>query len=190
MGMEMFNNALGWAKTNPLEAGSLGMGGLDMLMGALSRNRYANQMDQYRKQAMDAGGWQRWYQPLSENALEQINRGVNGGLALRGIQDGQAGIRHSADAWAALEAGRQNQAMSGYNQALGNSYRGIQQPYGGGTLGGIMQQLMILRALRGQDKPQPQPPINLWGARPQQGGLNFGNDELQGNYQPTYQFEE
>ena len=187
MGMEMFNNALGWAKNNPMESGSLGLGALDMLMGALSRNRYGNQMEDYRKQAMDAGGWQRFYQPMSENAMEQINRGINGGLALRGIQDGQAGTRHAADAWAAIEAGRQNQAMSGYQQALGNMRQGIQQPYGGGTLGGIMQQLMILRALRGQGQPTPNPqavqgpfmgyqqqqdasPLNYWG------GDEYGND--------------
>lgn len=165
--MGLWDDASSWAGNNPLSAAAGGAGLLDMLGGAYSRYKYGQQMDQLRRQSMDPNAWRAFYNPMSDAASQQILRNLNANNASMGVSDGQFGQQRVADALAKIEQPRIQGAMGTYQQALSNQAQGIRQPYGGGTMGGILQQLMILQKLKeGSTSPTQggQPQQNPYGA--------------------------
>lgn len=176
------------ASDNPLGAGALGLGIFDTLGGAFSQWQNAQRQRALYQAAMDPNRINSFYQPLSDQAMTGINRGLNANMASRGILDGGAGNQFAADAYAQIQPQLQQNAASNYYRALQSAGGNVGQPQGGGSLGPILQQLMMMQAMR-QQQPQQQQQPNPYGDpyggqyRPF-GGQTFGSPSDQGYQQP------
>src|SRR5579872_444585 len=94
-----------------LGAGMLGLGALGTLGGAVSSWMQQQRQNQLFKQAQDPNYWQKFYTPANDAYIQNLQRMVNQGLALRGIQGGGEANLAVARAMSENEFQRQQQAQ-------------------------------------------------------------------------------
>jgi hypothetical protein len=129
--------------------------------------------------------------PLTSNAINAVNRDIGANWATQtGGAPGGALNQYTADAFAKLESGRQQDTLQRAIQALSQAGGQIPQGGGGGNLMNILRSLMILRAIRQQPPTPTTPGITQPQPSPDTGGLAGGSEAFRGDretYQPPVQ---
>ena len=158
------------------------------IYGGISARNQQRRLDDIRRQQQDqirqqqdyirrvsspeaiAQGTERLYQPLQGQALQEVNRMLQAGNAMQGVQDGGYGQLVTARALAEQDFARRQQAQNAYLQSIGQGGqmygqigqtlsqmpRTVGERFGtSGATGQGLSQLAMLHALRGggQNKP-------------------------------------
>lgn len=126
-----------------------------------------------------AAGTRRIMMPLSQDALQNIQRQIDMQNATAGTAMGGHSNLIAARAWSELENQRQQTAMNAYIRALGGAAGAVPQPTGRtGAFGQNLQQLAMFMALQdgGRTPTETTPAGSGWaggGATPQGWGDRF-----------------